>query len=433
MNKSTLVPRLRFPAFQGAWDFSSMSQIYSFKGNNSLSRDKLNYSQGSFRNIHYGDIHTKFSLHFRVDREIVPYINDGELHSSIRPENYCVAGDIVFADASEDIEDIGKVIEIIDAGDIPLVSGLHTILARPCEEILSLGFGAYLFSSEGVRRQIQREAQGAKVLGLSASRLGNVQLYYPSKIEEQQKIADCLSSIDELISAEARKLDALKAHKKGLMQQLFPAEGETIPRLRFPEFRDAGEWKKKKISDVLMEAVRPLEMEDDEEYSLVIVKRRYEGIVSRGKLQGKSIKVKSQFFLQKDDFLISKRQIVHCACGLVPDEFDGAIVSNEYSVLRAKNGFCIKFFKYFCQQPMVGRSFLECSIGVVIEKMLFKINDWLKREFLFPSLDEQVRIANHFSSIEELIAAQDQMVNALKTHKHGLMQQLFPVMDEMQT
>ena len=283
-----------------------MSQIYSFKGNNSLSRDKLNYSQGSFRNIHYGDIHTKFSLHFRVDREIVPYINDGELHSSIRPENYCVAGDIVFADASEDIEDIGKVIEIIDAGDIPLVSGLHTILARPCEEILSLGFGAYLFSSEGVRRQIQREAQGAKVLGLSASRLGNVQLYYPSKIEEQQKIADCLSSIDELISAEARKLDALKAHKKGLMQQLFPAEGETIPRLRFPEFRDAGEWKKKKISDVLMEAVRPLEMEDDEEYSLVIVKRRYEGIVSRGKLQGKSIKVKSQFFLQKDDFLISK-------------------------------------------------------------------------------------------------------------------------------
>ena len=82
---------------------------------------------------------------------------------------------------------------------------------------------------------------------------------------------------------------------------------------------------------------------------------------------------------------------------------------------------------------MVGRSFLECSIGVGIEKMLFKINDWLKREFLFPSLDEQVRIANHFSSIEELIAAQDQMVNALKTHKHGLMQQLFPVMDEMQT
>ena len=273
---------------------------------------------------------------------------------------------------------------------------------------------------------------GSSYPAINSSDLAEIPVPIPSSAE-QQKIADCLSSIDELISAEARKLDALKTHKKGLMQQLFPAEGETVPRLRFPEFRGAGEWKKKKISDVLMEEARPLEMDDEEEYSLVIVKRRYEGIVSRGNFQGKSIKVKSQFFLQKDDFLISKRQIVHCACGLVPDEFDGAIVSNEYSVLRAKNGFCIKFFKYFCQQPMVGRSFLECSIGVVIEKMLFKINDWLKREFLFPSLDEQVRIANHFSSIEELIAAQDQMVNALKTHKHGLMQQLFPVMDEMQT
>ena len=61
-------------------------------------------------------------------------------------------------------------------------------------------------------------------------------------LPEQQKIADCLSSLDELITAEAKKLDTLKAHKKGLMQQLFPAEGETVPRLRFPEFRDAGEW-----------------------------------------------------------------------------------------------------------------------------------------------------------------------------------------------
>jgi type I restriction enzyme S subunit len=62
------------------------------------------------------------------------------------------------------------------------------------------------------------------------------------KTAEQQKIADCLSSLDELIAAQARKVDALKTHKKGLMQQLFPREGETQPRLRFPEFRDAGDW-----------------------------------------------------------------------------------------------------------------------------------------------------------------------------------------------
>lgn len=68
-------------------------------------------------------------------------------------------------------------------------------------------------------------------------------------LAEQQKIASCLSSLDELIAAQARKLEALRTHKKALMQQLFPRDGETTPRLRFPEFQDAGEWEGKTISD----------------------------------------------------------------------------------------------------------------------------------------------------------------------------------------
>lgn len=164
--KRPLLPRLRFPDFQEVWESLPMSVLYSFKGNNSLSRDKLNYTGGSFRNIHYGDIHTKFAQHLRADIETVPYINDDESHSTIRSENYCIAGDMVFADASEDMADIGKAIEVIDAGDVPLVSGLHTILARPNEGSFGLGFGTYLFSSEGIKKQIQRESQGAKVIGL---------------------------------------------------------------------------------------------------------------------------------------------------------------------------------------------------------------------------------------------------------------------------
>ena len=71
------------------------------------------------------------------------------------------------------------------------------------------------------------------------------------KKDEQQKIADCLSSIDELVTLEAQKLDTLKAHKKGLMQQLFPAEGETVPKLRFPDFRDAGVWEQRLLKEVV--------------------------------------------------------------------------------------------------------------------------------------------------------------------------------------
>lgn len=220
------VPRLRFQEFQAAWRSLRMSEIYTFKGNNSLSRDKLNYISGSFKNIHYGDIHTKFMQHFHAEIEFVPYINDGESHSTIRPDNYCMAGDMVFADASEDITDIGRAIEIIDAGNTPLVSGLHTILARPKKDYFALGFGAYLFSSEGIRKQIRRESQGIKVLGLSSTRLGNVILCYPQALDEQKKIADSLASVDDLITTQIQKIDALKTHRIGLMQQLFPMMGE---------------------------------------------------------------------------------------------------------------------------------------------------------------------------------------------------------------
>src|SRR5204862_155628 len=135
-----------------------------------------------------------------------------------------------------------------------------------------------------------------------------------------QKIADCLKSLDEMITAQGRKVKTLKAHKKGLMRQLFPREGETFPRLRFPEFRAGPVWELKKLGALLQETSRPIELDDEKEYSLVTVKRRYGGVVSREVLRGKSIKVKSQFVVKAKDFLISKRQIVHDACGLVARE-----------------------------------------------------------------------------------------------------------------
>lgn len=426
--KQALIPRLRFPEFRdaGEWAKAGMSDLYGFHPTNTLSRDKLNYTKGDVKNIHYGDIHTKFATLFDVANEVVPFINGTESVERIRAESYCIEGDLVFADASEDMEDVGKSIEIVNTCNEKIVSGLHTILARQLTNHLVIRFGGYLFKSGAIREQIKKEAQGAKVLGISSGRLSRIKICYPSDREEQQKIADCLSSLDSLIAAQANKIDGLKTHKKGLMQQLFPREGETAPRLRFPEFREAGKWSLKKLGGVFIEDARAFSMADEGDYELVTVKRRYGGVVSRGIFKGKSIKVKTQFVLKEKDFLISKRQIVHCACGIVPASLSGSIVSNEYSVLRAREGFDISFLEYFSQQPNVSRSFLECSIGIVIEKMLFKLNDWLKREFLFPSLAEQKKIADCLSSLDMLISAHIEKLDALKTHKKGLMQKLFP-------
>ncbi len=280
--------------------------------------------------------------------------------------------------------------------------------------------------------QVQVAADlGATINSINGKQLKKYKFMIPYSNMEQQKIADFFGSIDDLVIFHSHKLETLKAYRKGLMQQLFPVEGEVIPRLRFPEFRESEAWKLKPIGKVLIEKQRRVSMEDDAEYSLVTVRRRFGGLISRGIYRGRSIKVKTQFKVHENDFLISKRQIVHCACGVVPKELDGSIVSNEYSVLVPRKGNCVHFFEYFAQQPSVSLSFLQCSIGIVIEKMLFKLKDWLKEEFLLPEFDEQLKIAQFLGEFDRIIDNQFQKVESLKDHKKGLMQKLFPVMDEV--
>jgi len=217
-------PKHRFPEFEndGEWIQTTLGNVYKFYVTNSFSRDNLNYENGNVKNIHYGDIHTKFSTLFDITNEYVPFINEDISIDKIKDDSYCVEGDIIFADASEDLNDIGKSIEIVNLNGEKLVSGLHTLLARQKRSQLAIGFGGYLFKSDWIRKQIQRESQGAKVLGISATRISEILISFPKNKKEQQKIASCLSALDELIVSQTRKIDQLRLHKKGLMQSLFP-------------------------------------------------------------------------------------------------------------------------------------------------------------------------------------------------------------------
>ena len=222
-------PRLRFPDFQDdpPWLAPSFADLYRFKRSNSLSRDKLNYVTGAIRNIHYGDIHTKFKTLFRISSEYVPYINPDTLANGFDDGAFCEEGDIVLADASEDLDDVGKAIEVVSLDGEHVVAGTHTILATRRGSIPVVGFGGQLFQSAAVRAGIKKEAQGTKVCGISAKRVSAVTVPIPPTEVEQQKIADCLGSLDDLIAVESRKLEARKKHKQGLLQQLFPMPEPT--------------------------------------------------------------------------------------------------------------------------------------------------------------------------------------------------------------
>lgn len=202
------------------WRVVKMGEVFSFKTTNSYSRESLNYTGGHVKNIHYGDIHTKFASHFFVQNESVPYVNLNIDLSKIAADSYCQEGDIILVDASEDLHDIGKNLEIVSLNCEKVLAGLHTILARPQKRVFSLGFTAYLFQSKEVKLQIRKEAQGSKVSSISVNRLTNIELKIPS-LEEQKIVADFLMLIDEKIAIEKNLLTKYKLQKKNFMNHLF--------------------------------------------------------------------------------------------------------------------------------------------------------------------------------------------------------------------
>lgn len=202
------------------WEEKRFGELYTFKKTNSLSRDKLNYQTANVKNIHYGDIHTKFNCHFDITQEYVPYINDDIDLSKIEKTNYLKNGDLVIADASEDYADIGKTIEITNLNNEEVIAGLHTFLARRSDESLIVGFSGHMLKYHSIRLQIMKIAQGTKVLSISTGRLTNIQLQIPIK-QEQQKIADCLSSMDQSINKLKDQIEQTSQFKKGLLQMMF--------------------------------------------------------------------------------------------------------------------------------------------------------------------------------------------------------------------
>ena len=201
------------------WKEKTFRELYSFHSTNSLSREKLNYESGEVLNIHYGDVHSKYRSLFDVEKEEVPFINSDIELLNIKDDAFCRVGDLVITDASEDNAGIGKAIEIINLKSSKVIAGLHTFLARPKLK-MALGYAGQMLKVWNVRKQIVKEAQGAKVLGLSTGRLGRVNLPTPC-YEEQAKIADYLRAIDDKMVIVSTQLEKTQQFKKGLLQQMF--------------------------------------------------------------------------------------------------------------------------------------------------------------------------------------------------------------------
>ena len=186
------------------------------------------------------------------------------------------------------------------------------------------------------------------------------------------------------------------------------------------------DWASKKIGQWLKLAERTIVLQDEEEYQLVTVRRGFGGVDSRGSFLGKNVLVKNYFIVKTGDFIISKRQIAHGACGIVPPELDGAVVSNEYNVFLPQDGTNIQMFNLMMQLPHYKRLFYLMSDGVHIEKLLFKTQDWMKRKLAMPLPKAQNKIAEILSTQDKTIELQGRKIEELKRFKKGCLEKMFP-------
>jgi restriction endonuclease S subunit len=178
------------------------------------------------------------------------------------------------------------------------------------------------------------------------------------------------------------------------------------------------------LGDHLHEERRRVVLEPERPYTLVTVKRSRGGVKKREILRGSEIKTPTQFFVKAGDFLISKRQIVHGACGIVPPELDGALVSNEYAVLNSDGAIDLQFLRYLSESRYFQQTCFHSSIGVHVEKMIFKTERWLSWPFNIPPLHEQRRIVEILDAASDEIDVIGRQLGALKSEKRALMQQL---------
>lgn len=285
----------------------------------------------------------------------------------------------------------------------------------------------YYFKSNRFIQDLNKDLEGIRDGKMvSYNQFSDILLPKPDK-EEQQKIADCLSSIDDLISAEDKKLSALKDHKKGLMQKLFPAEGKTIPEWRFQEFRNGGEWNSDTIGRVCSSYSGGTPTTSKDKYyggnipfirSGEIDKDTTELFLTENGLENSSAKMVSE-----GDILVALygANSGDVALSKINGAINQAILCLNYDRI---NAFVYHFLTH--KKRWIIKTYIQGGQGNLSGEIIKSI------EFMFPKqIEEESKIVACLSSVDELITAQADKIEALKKHKKGLMQGLFPSIEEV--
>ena len=292
------------------------------------------------------------------------------------------------------------------------------IILRKREENSSELYYKYFFKTWRYIQSLNRNLEGIRDgKMISYSQFSSVKVPYPRSFKEQQKIADCLSSIDELIDAENRKLKALEKYKKGLMQKLFPAEGKTLPEWRFPEFRGKSEWRIKPLGKICTNY--------DSRRIPITEKDRVKGEIPYIGASGVIDYIND--FIFDEDLLCVSEDGANLVARTYPIAFSisgKTWVNNHAHVLK----FSHKYTQDIVESYLNMINLQDFLTGMAQPKLNRAKLDIIP--IPLPEEEEQQKIADCLSEVDKIITEQSNKVEQLKAHKKGLMQGLFPSLEE---
>ena len=379
-----------------------VSDLLAFFSTNSLSWEQLEFEGTGLLNLHYGLIHNGLPNQIDINNSSLPVVKAG-----FEPRKFtlCKTGDIAFADASEDTDDVGKVVEFVDCAGKDVVCGLHTIHGRDKLDKTVPGFKGYAFSSKVFHDQIKRIAQGTKVFSIRASNFDEVYIGIP-RMEEQRKIATLLSLIDLRISVQNKVIEDLKKLKTALCEQLY---NEHNPNSY--------------IGDLIKQ--KSIRNRMGEDLKVLSVSNRYGFIEQSEQFEDRTVAsedTSNYKIVSLNDFAYNPARINVGSIARLKF-FEKGIVSPMYICFHCKENVLPEFLEHFLNTKYFSLEMEKRLEGSV--RMCLSFEGLCNIPIYIPSYEMQMDIGKKITVLNDKLGLEESYSNYLNSHKRYLLSQLF--------
>ena len=398
MGNTSPVPRLRFPGFTDAWEQRKFSEFTFNSGTrNKDNRDLEPYAVTNDRGfIPQNEAHDEFGYMQNVDRTAYNIVKP---HSFAYNPARINVGSIGYYDGENDV----------------IVSSLYEVFQTA--DYVDDRFLWHWLKSDNLPKWIGRLQEGSVRLYFYYDKLCECNMMIPS-VDEQKKIASFLDTLDNAITLHQRKCDDLKTLKKGMLQKMFPHEGELEPEIRFPGF--TGAWEQRKVGDFL--TISRISGHTGVDAKKLTVKLWGKGIVEKTGIYSGS--ANTQYYVRRaGQFMYGKLDFLHAAFGIVPESLDGyesTLDSPAFDMNGVDGSFLLN---RVCKDDF----YLKYGTIANGSRKAKRIHEdtFLAMPIDIPSLEEQRQIGSFFDNFDNLITLHQRKCDELKEMKKGLLQQMF--------